>query len=279
MKENTSNNSLTISYHPNALCIFTLAVCCGLFLFSCKAKKPLAVRKPVADTTAVVKAVDPKVLKINAIKSAQTIFNTFSGKARTKLTINGETNDVTLNIRVLRDKKIWVSITAIAGIEAARAMITPDSILIINRLQDLYVKQPFSYINKYAGSQVNYKMIESVFVGNAVPETLKESSDIQPQGTNTILTGNLSELVYKLVLGADNKLNQFYLGNPDGSESMQVTNSVFVQVGTRVLPSQIDMASAVKSKKIQVNLHYIKEDFDLPLEFPFSIPARYSPTE
>jgi hypothetical protein len=279
MKENTSNSPFTISCRRNAFCAYTLVVCCGLFLFSCKAKKPLAVRKPVADTTTVAKAIDPKVLKINAIKSAQTSFNTFSGKARTKLTISGETNDVTLNIRLMRDKKIWVSITAIAGIEAARALITPDSILLINRLQDLYVKQPFSYINKVAGSQVNYKMIESILVGNAIPETLKESSDIKPDGPNTVLTGNLAELIYKLVLGADNKLNQFNLANQDGSESVQVTNSVFVQVGTRVMPSQIDMASTVKSKKIQVNLHYIKEDFDLPLEFPFSIPARYSPAE
>ena len=279
MKENTLNRPLTVSYHRKAFRTYILAVCCLLFLFSCKAKKPLAVRKPVADTTAVVKAVDPKLLKLNAIKLAQTVFNTFSGKARTKLTINGETNDVTLNIRIQRDKKIWVSITAIAGIEAARAIITPDSIMLINRLQDLYVRQPFSYVNKYAGSQVNYKMIESVLVGNAIPETLNERSDIQPVGANTILTGNLSELIYKLTLGADNKLNQFYLGNPDGSESMQVTNAVFVQVGTRVMPSQIDMASSVKSKKIQVNLRYIKEDFDLPLEFPFSIPARYSQAE
>ena len=279
MKENTSNRSPTFFYHRKALCTYIVAVCCILFLFGCKTKKPLAVRKAVADTTVAVKADDPKLLKINSIKSAQTAFNTFSGKARTKLTINAETNDVTLNIRIARDKKIWVSITAIAGIEAARAMITPDSILIINRLQDLYVKQPFSYINKYAGSQVNYKMIESVLVGNAIPEALNVSSDIQPAGANTILTGNLAELMYKLTLGADNKVNQFYLGNPDGSESMQVTNSVFVQVGTKVLPSQIEMASAVKSKKIQVNLHYVKEDFDLPLEFPFSIPARYKPAE
>jgi hypothetical protein len=279
MKENTSNKSLTFFYRRKAFCTYILAVCGILFLFSCKTKKPLAARKPVADTTAAVKAVDPKLLKINSIKSAQTAFNTFSGKARTKLTISGETNDVTLNIRIMRDKKIWVSVTAIAGIEAARAMITPDSILIINRLQNLYVKQPFSYINKYAGSRMNYKMIESVFVGNAIPEALNVSSDIQPSGANTILTGNLSELIYKLTLGADNKLNQFYLGNPDGSESMEVTNSVFVQVGTRVLPSQIDMASTVKSKKIRITLHYIKEDFDLPLEFPFSIPARYNPAE
>ncbi|HZY39077.1 MAG TPA: DUF4292 domain-containing protein [Mucilaginibacter sp.] len=279
MKENTSNNSFTISYHQKAFCTLVLAICCLLLSFSCKTKKPLAARKPAADTTVAVKAVDLKLLKINAIKSAQTVFNTFSGKARTKLTINGEANDVTLNIRVLHDKKIWVSITAIAGLEAARAVITPDSIMIINRLQNMYVKQPFSYVNKYAGSQVNYKTIESVLVGNALPEALNESSDIQPDGVNTVLTGNLSGLIYKLVLGSDNKVNQLNLSNPDEGQSMLVTNSVFVQVGSRVLPSVIDMASVVKNKKIQVNLHYIKEDFDLTLDFPFTIPARYTPAE
>src|ERR1700759_4755884 len=152
MKENTSNSLFTVFYLRKAFYTYSIAICGALFLFGCKAKKPLAVRKPVADTTVAVKAVDPKILKLKSIKSAQLVFNTFSGKARTKLNINGETNDVTLNIRVQRDKKIWVSVTAIAGIEAARAVITPDSIMLINRLQNLYIKQPFSYINKYAGS-------------------------------------------------------------------------------------------------------------------------------
>ena len=189
MKENTSNRSFSVFYPRNAFCTSIIAVCCLLFLFSCKTKKPLAVRKPAADTVVLVKTVDLKLLKINSIKAAQTVFNTFSGKARTKLNINGETNDVTLNIRIQRDKKIWVSITAIAGIEAARAVITPDSIMLINRLQNLYVKQPFSYINKYAGRQVNYKMIESILVGNAIPEFLTESSDIQPAGASVSVRG------------------------------------------------------------------------------------------
>jgi len=45
------------------------------------------------------------------------------------------------------------------------------------------------------------------------------------------------------------------------------------------MPSEIDMSSVVKSKKILVNLHYVKEEFDQPLEFPFTIPARYTPGE
>lgn len=279
MKENTLNSSIIVFCRSGAFFIKIFAFTCFLGLFGCKAKKPLAVRKAAPDTTVTVKAIDPKVIKINAIKAAQTSFNTFSGKARTKLNINGDANDVTLNIRIQRDKKIWISVTAIAGLEAARAVITPDSVMLINRLQDLYVKQPFSYINKIAGSKVNYKMLESIFIGNAIPETLDASGDIQTIAGNTSVAGNLSGMVYNLVFGPDNRVNQINLSNPAEAQTLVVNNSAFVQVGARVMPAQIDIYSAVKSKKIQVNLRFIKEDFDVPVEMPFSIPSRYTPAE
>jgi len=58
-----------------------------------------------------------------------------------------------------------------------------------------------------------------------------------------------------------------------------VVNSAFIQAGNKVLPSEIDMSSMVKDKKILVNLHYVKNEFDQPLDFPFSIPPRYKPAQ
>jgi hypothetical protein len=60
---------------------------------------------------------------------------------------------------------------------------------------------------------------------------------------------------------------------------LQVTNSNFIQADNRTVPSQIDIASVVKDKKMQVNLHYVKVDFDQQLEYPFNIPERYAPAE
>jgi len=107
--------------------------------------------------------------KLNAIKSGQTNFTTFSGKARTKLDINGSSNDVTLNIRIQKGQKIWVSVTAIAGIEVARALITPDSLLVINKLQGLYIRKPFSYVYSFTSKQVDYSSLEAILVGDAIP--------------------------------------------------------------------------------------------------------------
>ena len=274
MKESTLNKSL----HNNGFKIhrYVWIFCCAALLFSCKAKKQLIVNRAAPDST-VAKPVDNKALKLNVIRSAQANFNTFSGKAHAKLDIGGNSNDVTLNIRIKRGQKIWVSVTAIAGIEVARALITPDSIMLINRLQSLYVRKPFSYIYKFTGEQVNYQTLESLLLGNAIPELLNEGADFQVNNGNTILTGNLQNLVYKLLLGPDMKVTQTNLDNQNAGQTLQVNNSVFIQSANRVVPSQIDMASVVKNKKIQINLHYIKIDFDQPLEYPFTIPSRYEP--
>jgi hypothetical protein len=275
MKKNISNKAARIQRFLAGSNIKLLAICCLLLVFGCKAKKQLVARKAVVDTAA--KPVDTKLLKINAIKAGQTVFNTFSGKARTKLNINGDSNDVTLNIRIQRDKKIWISITAIAGIEVARALITPDSVLLINRLQSLYVKQPFSFIKKAAGDQVNYKALESLLIGNTIPELVTENADLQTTNGITTLSGNLNDVTYKLTIGPDMRATATNLTKQADSQSLDVVNSVFIQAGSKVMPSQIDLSSIVKDKKILVNLRYIKEDFDQVLDYPFSIPARYKP--
>ncbi|WP_157750667.1 DUF4292 domain-containing protein [Mucilaginibacter gotjawali] len=208
----------------------------------------MVVKKAVAIDT-VAKTVSIKTLKLNAIKASQTTFNTFSGKARAKLNINGDSNDVTLNIRIKSDQKIWISITAIAGIEVARALITPDSILLINRLQNVYVKKPFSYINKFAGSQATYKTLESLIIGNAIPELVSENSDVREENGGTVLSGNFSDFVFKVIFGPDLRPNQTNLSNQGAGQTLQVANSAFIQAGNKVIPSEIDLSSMVKDKK------------------------------
>jgi hypothetical protein len=274
MKESTLNNKL---YHYPVRVnryIQIIAVCGLLVMAGCKAKKQLVVNR--ASPVNAPKPVDEKKVRLDAIRANQSNFITFSGKARTKLAFSGSGNDATLNIRIKRDQKIWISITAIAGIEVARVLITPDSIMLINRFQSVYVRQPFSYIYKYAWRQVNYKTLESLLTGNAVPELLNERAGLQPLNGNTIITGNLQELMYKLTVGPDLRVTQTNLNNPPAQQSLQVVNSAFMQAGNYIIPSQIDISSVAKDKKIQVNLHYVKMEFDKPLDFPFIIPARYS---
>ncbi|MET3978367.1 hypothetical protein ABIB62_000935 [Mucilaginibacter sp. UYP25] len=253
-------------------------VFCLIALVACKSKKLVVVNRPTTtvDSAAIDKENSIKT-KLAAIRLKQVSFNTFNGKAKTKLDINGNSNDVTLNIRIAKDKKIWISITAILGVEVARAQITPDSIIVVNRLQGMYLKKPFSYVYTYASKQVNFKTLQSLLVGNAMPELLNNNADFSAEGNNTAINGTLQDLVYKLLLGPDLKVTQTNLTNQLAGQSLQVANKVFIQADNRVIPSQVDISSTAGNKKIQVNLRYTQAEFDKQLEYPFSIPKSYEP--
>ncbi|MBC7400170.1 MAG: DUF4292 domain-containing protein [Mucilaginibacter sp.] len=273
-----------------------LIVCCLLAIVSCKVRKKAmpttnaqapattTVQSPPQTANTVTIPITPPDLsslksQLALIKSRQVNFNTFSGRASTKLDINGDNNDVTLNIRINKGKMIWVSVTAILGLEVARAVITPDSIKVINKLQGLYLKKPFSFIYQYASRQVNYKTIEALLVGNAMPEVLTERSRITSDFGNVTLSGSLDELVYSLMLGTNMRVTQFNLSNTGAAQALLVNNSAFIQASNRLVPSQIDILSTIQDKKIQANLRYTKVDFDQQLEYPFNIPERYTPAQ
>lgn len=254
-----------------------LAVAAIFLLFSCKAKKKLVeVNRPVVTDSAVVKTNNSKNEKITAIQNRQINFNTFSGRARTHLEIDGKGYEVTLNIRIQKDKQIWVSITAIAGIEVARAVISPDSIKIINKLQSVYLKKPFSYVYQYTGRQINYKTVESIVIGNAVPEFINSDADMQASGNNAIFSGILNDLSYQTTFGPDLKVNNLKLANQKASQKLDVNNSSFIQADDRILPSVIAINSMAAQNSIKADLHYVKVTFDQPIDTPFKEPKGYT---
>jgi len=253
-----------------------LFIVCGLLaIVSCKAKKQMLVSKVSKDTIAASSPV--LMTRLNSIRSAQLNFATFSGKAKTQLNINGSGNNVTMNVRIEKGKRIWVSVTAIVGIEVARALITPDSILVINKLQDLYLRKPFNYIYRYTSEKLDYSSVEALMVGNAIPQLLDEKAELKTDTADTEIKGTLDNLVYNLVVGADLKAKETNLSNPGEAQELHVNNSGPIAVGDRSLSSQIDINSVVGNKKIKISLHYIKVDLDKPLEYPFNIPDDYSP--
>ncbi|WP_448700748.1 DUF4292 domain-containing protein [Mucilaginibacter sp. AW1-3] len=260
-----------------------------LTMVGCTAKKQLVtVHQP--DTT--VKKADTAVVagtgvkpapihltpdQLNAISAKQIDFMTFSAKAKAKMNIDGSSNDVTLNIRIKKGQEIWISVTALLGLEGARALITPDSIKIINRLDATYTKKPFNYINQYAGSQVNYQALEALIVGNAWPGLVTDTSDVHNDNGTITINGAMQDMIYKLLIGTDMRLAQTSMYSRGiVARDLQVDYSGALQTADKVLPAQININATSVRSKINIGLTYTKADFNNNPEFPFSVPARYS---
>ncbi len=68
----------------------------------------------------------------------------------------------------MNKEKIWMSITAIMGIEAARILITKDSVKILNRLQSQYICGPTSKLMPTGSSTLDFNQIQAMLIGRAM---------------------------------------------------------------------------------------------------------------
>ena len=76
----------------------------------------------------------------NQIQKNRIDFTTFSAKMDVDYDDpDGKKMDVNAQIRMYKDSIIWVSITAILGIEGLRAYITTDSVKVLDKQNKIYI--------------------------------------------------------------------------------------------------------------------------------------------
>jgi hypothetical protein len=247
-------------------------------LTSCKAKKViLPVSLPeVPESPAVTAEPDnTRKNKLKSINESDMEFSTLAVKSKAVLSINDKSNDVNMNFRIKNNEVIWVSVTALAGLEVARALITPDSVKILNRLDNVYIKKPFSYIYEFTNEQINFRTLQSILIGNTVSEFITDSTELNMESDEAKLRSILGGLTYNLRVSSQNKVVYMNLNDQVAKQELTANYSDFILVNQEQIPHAVIMDSKVKTKKFLLDLKFLKVDLDGPLELPFRVPERF----
>lgn len=254
--------------------IFAFALIIGLI--GCGVKRPnvASVSTPEAEITAK-KPENNRKDKLHSILSKNLVFNTLSFKTKAVLRINEKSNDVSMNFRIRNNEAIWVSVTALAGLEVARALITPDSVKILNRMDNIYINKPFDYIYGFTNEQINFKTLQSILVGNTIPEFISDSSVLNMDAEGTKLKTEMGALVYKISVNASNKVVLTNLNDEGSLQELNVNYSDFKLINQQEIPHLLIMDSKAKSKNIWLELNFIKVELDNTIDLPFRIPERF----
>jgi len=245
-----------------------------IFVSACKPKKEIVVAPPTKTET---KTDNSKAEALTLLNSKQLKFNTLSLKAKATLDIAGDANDVTMNFKMKDKETIWVSVTALGGMaEVARALITPDSIKIMNRMKSEYLKKPFSYIYNFTNKQVNFNTLQAILTGNAMGEFLTAESDVKQENGVWVVSGSKSELDYKLLFNTLFKVSETNLNDAKNGQALKVTYTDYQKLNESLFPSALQIKTLSKAKKINIDLQFVKIDGNVPVDFPFSVPKRFA---
>ena len=116
-----------------------------LFLFLLIFLNSCGVKRIVTETSIPPKSAIELIKRVNDKKKTPEYLN-LKGKA--ELITKHHRTSLNISIKNRRDSVIWISGNGFFGIEMFRAIITPDSVCFLNRINRTYFKKTIQQLNK-----------------------------------------------------------------------------------------------------------------------------------
>lgn len=209
-----------------------------------------------------------------------------SSNIRIKLETKDRKTTFSAKLRMEKDNKIWVNISFL-GISMARAIVTPDSLIMYERQNDTYFKGDYSLISNLLGTELDFEKIQSILLGKSLLEIKsKEYKTIVSDKTylleyekNRKLTKsgvNNGDLIKRFWIEPnDFSMRRQLIAFPDRSNTIIVSNDSFVETENGFkLPEKINL-QVIGDVVTIVNIEFSDIKTDSIKAFPFRIPKDY----
>jgi len=205
-------------------------------------------------------------------------FKTFSAKAKVDYEDhNGRQPDFNTFIRLQKDSVLWVSISStFLGIEAFRLLITPDTIIILNKLDKTVEYHPFSYIGSVVHIPMNFSLLQDILIGN--PVYVGDSVVSYTKTKDHILIGTVGEFFKNLLAlsAGNNHLERIKLDDINLSQNRTASLLYDSYEKTdRFYFSTYREINVSEKSKVEITILFKQYEFNKELSFPFTIPRNY----
>lgn len=225
-------------------------------------------------------APEEKISVVNSVTLNNIDYSTFSGKAKAKVKFEDGQHSVNINMRIKKDEQIWMSITAVLGIEVARVLITPDRIQIMNRLHGEFIDKPFDYIYTYTSEVLTFASFQDMLIANVSTELLRSADvDVAKSDTDIKVMGKNEDLLFYYTLTPENKPQVLQIVQSVTQESLKTQYLQYTDFSGYTFPKIFQIVFDSQNKPVEALLEYSQIQFNEVLEFPFSVPSRYKRIE
>ncbi|MBO0949620.1 DUF4292 domain-containing protein [Fibrella forsythiae] len=204
--------------------------------------------------------------------------------AKSKLSFKNKTQDISnanLNLRVRKDSLIWISISKL-GIEAVRALITRDSVEIMDKLERRYAVYDFPTLSRQFNFDMNFDLLQALIVGN-LPLPKRPAQKIKKERDYLLLRQSAGKVLVENYIGEnDRKLKRLMVTEQPTKNALRLDYEDFNMLNNFLFPYSslvtLDYQSQADGQFYQTLIqikHNKVELIDKDPGFPFSIPAKY----
>lgn len=205
--------------------------------------------------------------------------------AKSKFSFRSSSQDfdnTNVNIRMKKDSLIWISVTGV-GFEVARGLISPDSIVFVDKFHKEYFVFSYAELSKRYNFELNFKLLQSIIVGN-LPIPQDQSGKFYKENDFVLLRQNNGRILVDNYINEKNlKLERLKAVEIPTQNTFTMNYEDFRDIGSLLFPFSSAINLDVKSKKdnqfYQTTMrikHNKVEMVNKNPGFPFSVPSSYT---
>lgn len=267
-------------------CYLLILIVAAALVSSCHSTKKIQTAIAMKDTVVAVVPVpdhahEDSVAFIKgqykSIMDKQIRFQTFSAKIDVVFwDAEGKKSSVTAHVRMAKDSIIWVLINGPLGIEGVRALITADSVKVLNKQDKTYTERSVAYLQEVTELPLDLPSLQSLLVGNPMFLDSNIVSYSKKEGAVSLLSiGGFFKNLYTVNEG-DLAAQSCKLDDLDE----QRNRTCYLTYGDYDNKKGVSFAkertiNVAEKKKLDINLEFKQYEFNETLSFPFTIPKNY----
>lgn len=269
----------------NKWTLYCAVVCVSMLLWQCRAKKPLVVESPNQELLSKQKA-DTIVSQVLANNFE---FIDLKAKVKTKFK-SREKQNITLGtfVKIIKDSVIHATISK-ATFPVVIAIITPDSLKFINKIDQKYFIGDFDFIQGMLKTEIDFYEIQDLLVGNPVKLRRSDSHYLIEEEKQVFLSSKSKSALEKLKLNKEPSaewlvkywVNELYktgrtlVENDSAQTTIEIIQEDYNKVDGQLFPNRTQAQIVTPKDSISIQLNYQRVKINSGVDFEFAIPDHY----
>ena len=196
----------------------------------------------------------------------------------------GSSFSSSIQVRMVRDQAIYISLRPVLGIEVGKLIITADSLYAVDKVHKRYVAEKVSLLT--SGIPVTVSDVQDIFLGRpfiigkgTLCESNKSEMSVDPTKSNVTLvpSENYKGYAYAFAFDKANRITSLDIV-PAGSTTAayQVKYSDVRATTAGNIAHAINANASIEKKKVAFSLTYKKIDWNDNVKIDSSIPGNYT---
>jgi hypothetical protein len=204
-------------------------------------------------------------------------FKSLAGRIRAGYADEHTTQSISISIRMKKDSAIWLSAKLAGIIPLAKALITPEEVKYYEKINKTYFSGDFRLLSEWLGMELDFEKTQNLLVGQAIYPLDKEKYIMEKKGSGVQFESENERFLKKLFLLNPEtfKTEAQQLVRESANQSMTVTYPEYEKFKNFYFPKEISIVAIHEKENMKIDIEYRDLEFDVPVSFPFEIPAGY----